>query len=133
VTIGLTTSDGAAVFGTPRETFAFTGLSLGAGTDLSDLDLVSDTDFDAIVSSNGTNSATIGINSFDTRGGIVSATATFALPVAGVQANIWSSKRPRLHFSSQPLSAVFIRRVDALQARKWISKGAGMIPRVIGP
>ena len=84
VTIGLTTSQGAAASGSPRDTFAFTGLSLDAGTNLSGLALVSETNFDAVVSSTGANDFTIGINSWDTRNGPLTATATFALPTAAV-------------------------------------------------
>src|SRR4051794_27330797 len=81
LTISLTTPQGLALFGTPRDTFAFTGLSLDAGTNLSDLKLVSETNFDAAVLNTGVNSVTIGINSLDTRFGPL-ATASFALPVA---------------------------------------------------
>jgi hypothetical protein len=90
VTISLTTSQGIGsfTFTPPRDTFAFTGLSLDPGTNLSALKLVSETNFDAVVSGTGANSITIGINSYDTRSGPLTATATFALPAVPEPASL---------------------------------------------
>lgn len=84
LTISLVTSRGIATFGTPRYSFAFTDLTLEAGTDLSDLELISESNLDALVSSAGANSIDIGIKSADTRLGPLAAFATFALPAASV-------------------------------------------------
>lgn len=100
VTIALKTSEGIAVFGTPRDVFSFTGLDLTPGTVLSDLKLVSGTNFDASLLAAGNNSFSIGIKSFDTRlDPGLAAEVTFALPISGAPP-ISSTKVP------EPMSLV---------------------------
>lgn len=84
VTLNLVTSQGGAAFGTPRDTFTFTGIALTAGSLMSDLQLVAIHNFSLGTVSFGTDSLTINVNSHDTRTSCCTASAEFAFPATAV-------------------------------------------------
>lgn len=82
VTLKLVTSDHIAAFGTPQDTFSFTGIALSAGSVMSDLVLQSVSNFSLGAVSFGADSITLNVNSFDTRNSCCTASVTYAFQPA---------------------------------------------------
>lgn len=83
VTVSLVTSQGLSVFGAlPRETFEFTNIALTAGLQMSDLALVSVSNFDLGAVLFGTDSLTINFNTFSTHNDCCTASVTYAFRAA---------------------------------------------------